>query len=67
MFGHQKVLRICCAKQSRSQQETFGRFGRIAIEFDAPNWLAAESVSAQWLPPRSINENASSMPIPKCE
>jgi hypothetical protein len=33
----------------------------------APNWLAAESVSAQWLPPRSINENASSMPIPKCE
>ena len=30
----------------------------------APNWLAAESVLAQCLPPRSTHENATSMPIP---
>jgi hypothetical protein len=33
---------------------------------DAPNWLAQESVSAQWLPPRSIDEDANSMPILEC-
>ena len=29
----------------------------------APNWLAAESVWGQVLPPRSIDESANSLPI----